>query len=210
MLRAIGIVCVLCSCGISQRARAQPTVDREAYSEPPRRRGTHFILDLTAGLAPSGDAGLAGGLGLGAGGRLPATPLRLYGIGELSFAQTHPEPALHALSIRSDERSYLGLAGGARLYVPLGGKLRLFFDVLAGASYNGAEISSAASTLQESDWFVMGALAGGAQYRLLHSLSLGLRAKWLVSEDPLWELRDALGLSNAFPFVLSAGVTWHF
>jgi hypothetical protein len=45
---------------------------------------------------------------------------------------------------------------------------------------------------------------------LLHSLSLGLRAKWLVSEDPLWELRDALGLSNAFPFVLSAGVTWHF
>jgi hypothetical protein len=113
-------------------------------------------------------------------------------------------------SVYGEERSYVGLAAGARVYVPTVGRLRLFFDALAGGSYNHAELTTAATLLDEGDWFVQGALAGGLQYRLLRTLSLGARVKWTASDDPLSDLREELGLSTAFPWALSAAATWHF
>lgn len=176
----------------------------------PRRRATHYLLELEGGVAPAASPGFAGGLLFGGGGKPRGTPLRIYGIGELSFAHHEPAIAARAPSVYGDVRHYFGLGAGLRLYVPIAGGLRLFFDALAGASYNTAELDTAAVQLDESDWFIQGALGGGLQYRLLHGLSLGARVKWTASDDPLSDVRTELGLSNAFSWALTAGATWHF
>jgi hypothetical protein len=151
-----------------------------------------------------------GSLLFGGGGKPRGTPLRIYGIGELSFAQEMPAIAVRAPTVRSDQRSYFGLSAGVRLYLPIAGDLRLFFDALGGASYNSAELGTAAVQLDESDWYVQGALAAGLQYRLAQPLSLGLRVKWIASDDPLSDVRERLGLSNAFPWTTAVSATWHF
>lgn len=188
-------------------AATAPEQEQEPGS---RRRGTHFITALEGGVTPAGTPGFAGSLTFGGGGKPRGTPLRIYGIAELSFADDLPAIALRAPSVRRDERSYFGLSAGVRLYIPIAGELRLFFDALGGASYNTALLGTAAVQLDESDWFIQGALAGGLQYRLLHALSLGARVKWIASDDPLSDVREDLGLSNAFPWTATAGATWHF
>jgi hypothetical protein len=219
-MRAWVIACVaLCALFVGhERARAEGPVDLGASDwEPlprPRplraRKGTHFLAELGAGVAPGSTVGPAGALLFGGGGRPRTTSLRLYALAELSFAKTdHAVPA-SAPSLHADERSYLGFAGGARLYIPTVGRLRLFLDALGGASYNHAELTTATTELGEGDFFVQGSLAGGMQYRLLRTLSLGARVKWTASDDPLSDLREELGLSSAFPWAVTGAATWHF
>jgi hypothetical protein len=202
-------VCVVACAWNAPHGLAQAQRVTETASAP-RLRGTHHMAELEGGITPAATPGFAGSLLFGSGGRPPGTPLRIYAIAEVSFADSQPAIALRVPSVRADERSYFGLAAGVRLYVPIAGELRLFLDALGGASYNTAKLETAAVQLDESDWFIQGALAGGLQYRLLNGLSLGARVKWTASDDPLSDVRDRLGLSDAFPFTITTGMTWHF
>ncbi len=144
------------------------------------KAGSHFLLEGSAGFGVAGASGVALSGMLGAGGRVPGSPLRLYLVGEL--AQSTSERA------RSSEGSAelvqyesLDVSLGLRGYVPVYGRLRFFADALLGRTLSTASEESELAHAQV--WTNLFALAAGLQLRVIDELSCGVRTRVAFEGD---------------------------
>jgi hypothetical protein len=175
-----------------------------------RDPGTHFIVELNLGLSLSGSIGFAGGLLVGAGGKLKGFPPIFYVIAEAGYLHGGSDGTVDGGSYQ-DARDYGHLSLGLRIYVPVHEYVRLFADVLGGATSATASFSrDGFSDLRSSAWNAHFIAGLGVQARIFREISAGVRATVLYTGDGLGELREALGISNTPPIVLSGSVTWHF
>jgi len=189
--------------------RETEVTDIRARAEPPP---TFFIVESYAGAAVVGGFGGHLSLRIGVGGKLPSMPWRFYLIGETAYtsAATDGEVASTGQSFE-EGRSWIDLALGARIYVPIAGPVRVFVDALGGGSWGSAWIERPGTrTLDPSEWTPLALVGTGVQVRMLHGLSVGARIAFRFAGDPLADLREALGIDTLPPLVVSAGLTWHF
>ncbi len=174
----------------------------------PKPRGTHFILEGGVGTSLAASPRPAIDLSAGVGARLYRTPLRGYLITQLGYGQSQRD---ESRAWPEERRSDLSLSAGVRLYVSLPDRLRLHVDVLGGSGWVRSELErEGGGVLTEGGWFPQLTLAPGLQYRLYRELSLGVRAKWLVSRTGFDAARDAAGVERHQPWSALAGITWHF
>jgi len=174
-------------------------------------RGTHFLGEINAGSTTYGSGGLATALLFGGGGKVPDLPLRLYLIAELAYlvGATTGETALAGLAYR-DERRYGDLGLGLRCYLPVHRQLRLFADFQLGGSHVSARLEREhLDTRQASGWVLLGQLAAGLQLRLTSNLSLGLRAKLLLTDDDVAGLRQMMGDEPPLRSAAAVSMSWH-
>lgn len=171
-------------------------------------RGTHFILEGGLGASLSSSPRPVFDASAGVGGRFYRTPLRGYFITQLGYLQSQRD---ESRAFPEERRQDLSLSAGLRLYVSLPDRLRLHVDVLGGSGWVRSELARAdGSVLTEQGWFPQLTLSPGLQYRLYRELSVGVRAKWLVSKTGLDAVRDVAGVKPRHPWSLLVGVTWHF
>lgn len=171
-------------------------------------RGTHFILEGGVGATLSSSPRPVFDVSAGVGGRFYRTPLRGYLLAQLGYLQSERE---ESSAFPEERRQDLSLAAGLRLYVSLPDRLRLHVDVLGGSGWVRSELQrSAGSVLTEQGWFPQLTLSPGLQYRIYRELSVGVRAKWLVSRTGIDAVRDAAGAERRHPWSALVGCTWHF
>ena len=173
-----------------------------------RAPGTHYLLEGGAGVSLARLPGPSFDVSVGAGGRLLGTPLRGYALAQVGYGRLDRE---ETRAWAEERRQDVSLSAGVRLYLALPDRLRVHLDVLGGPGWVSSELSRrGAASLDERRWYPQLILAPGAQFRLFRELSLGLRAKWLVSKTGLDALREAAGVERRHPWSLLAGTTWHF
>ena len=177
-----------------------------------RQRGTHFIAEINGGGTLQRDGGFAVEGLFGAGGKVPLLPLRVYLIGELAYSTSYGAGVLsHAPLAYNDARHYRDIAFGLRLYLPLWAGLRLFADVQGGASHQSVTLEREdLPVCAVSGWTPHLQVAAGAQYRLLHHLSVGARVRTAFTDTDLAGLYAAVGERVPYRTSLTAGLTWHF
>ncbi len=178
-----------------------------------RDPGTHFLIELNGGGSPFGARGPTIGGVLGVGGSLRAIPfLRFYLVSELAYSQSTESgqsPAL--LTSFRDERTHRDLGFGLRIYLTLVGPLRLFTDVMGGASYLDGSIARPDLPLRNaSGWSPLATVSTGLQVRFIRQLAVGVRVRFVLTGDELDGLRTAMGSESRRPVSMSAGLTWHF
>jgi hypothetical protein len=172
--------------------------------------GTHFLLEAGAGVLFGGGFGGEGSLMLGAGGRLGGTPFRFYLVGEMAYAAMSGTGSIEGTRY-VDERRWLDLDFGLRMIIPIVGPLRVFFDLMGGATLAHAGLEREGHTpLESTDWEPMMAASAGFQARIFEPLSVGLRVKVRFTDDGLDALRDQLGFTRDVPVSIDGTVTWHF
>jgi hypothetical protein len=178
----------------------------------PRREGTHFIAEIAGGGALYGRGGgiVVGGL-FGAGGQLRRLPLPVYVVTEVAYNTTTDAGRGPTLPEFRDERTHRDLALGLRIYVPVFGPLRLFAEVLGGASYVSASLDRAdLAPVSSAGWVKLALVGAGVQVRLFHHFSLGARTRIVLTDDDLGGLRAITGAARAVRVSLLGGMTWHF
>ena len=191
-------------------AEAQEIPCGEGACLKKRRRGTHFIAEINGGGTVQRDGGFAVGGLLGVGGKVPLLPLRAYLIGEFDYSTSHGSGVRAPLEY-SDVRHYRDLTLGLRLYLPIWAGLRLFADVQGGGSHQAVALEREDLPPRlVSGWTPHFQLAGGAQYRLMHHLSLGLRARVVFTDPDMAGLYALVGEPVPYRTSLTAGITWHF
>ncbi len=174
----------------------------------PTPRGTHFILEGGVGTSLSASPRPAFDVSGGVGARLPRTPLRGYLIAQLGYVQSRRD---ESRTWPEERRQDVSLTAGLRLYASLPDRLRLHVDVLGGSGWVRSELERPAGrVLIEEGWFPQLTLSPGLQYRLYRELSLGVRAKWLLSKTSVDAVREAASVERRHPWSVLAGVTWHF
>ena len=187
-------------------ARAHPSTSPEATAA---RRGTHFLLQATAGFSCDESMGLGYGVLLGVGGKLRGFPPRFYLLFEASRATHDRESHGSAGSLTS---SFTGtdVAGGLRVLMPVAGPLRLYADVLVGGTHGEFGLTRAEGTPRESQrWSPLVDLAAGMDFRFHRNLSAGLRFKaHLLDPTPSW--MKGQGGSASRVGELAATLTAHF
>lgn len=187
------LLCCAC-CSVAAPARAE--------------RGTHFVGEAGLGVSLPQVVRPAFDLTLGAGGRLSRSPLRGYALTQFAFTQSGSE---RDPSWGEERRKDVSIGGGVRLYVALPDRLRLHVDGLLNAAFVRVQVMQPSGrVLSERDWYPQFVLAPGLQYRLYRELSIGVRAKWLVSKTGYDQLRAVRGAERRHPWSLLAGATWHF
>lgn len=170
--------------------------------------GTHFILEGAVGASLSSAPRPVLDLSAGVGGRFYRTPVRAYLLTQLGYLQSQRE---ESRAFPEERRRDLSLSTGLRLYVSLPDRLRLHVDVLGGSGWVRSELRRAdGSVLTEQGWFPQLTVSPGLQYRIYRELSVGVRAKWLVSKTSLDAVRDAAGVERRHPWSALVGITWHF
>lgn len=177
--------------------------------EPP---GTHFIAEVSGGATTLGSGGLALEGVLGVGGKLRGFPPRFYLIGEAAYNSGTLSSAtpLAGVSYR-DERTYRDLAGGLRVYLPIYGPVRIFADGLIGGSHVAASLDRQGLAARTAEgWLPLFALAGGLQVRIFRFLSVGMRAKFVLTDDDVAGLRQVVAAESPLRATVTAGLTWHF
>ncbi len=200
------VLAVLLGGVVASRAAAART--------PPtgRKKGTHFVAELQGGAALFGSGGPAFGALFGGGGRIPGSRPRLYLIGEVAGygARTAGESA--ALDLEYiDQRSYLDVAAGLRIYVPLLYGFRAMADAQAGGSRVSARLERSGLPPRSGvGWRPLFQVAVGVQYRIRRWLSLGLRHRILLTNDDLAGLRELVQAEAPHRSLLTASLTWHF
>jgi hypothetical protein len=175
--------------------------DRTSPTKPDTAGGSHFLLEGSAGFGLAGASGFTWGGLLGAGGRVPGSPLRLYLVGELTES-TSERQRTTAATTELVEYEAMDASLGLRGYVPVYGRLRFFSDALIGrtrSSTPGDAEFAAAST-----WTNLFALAAGLQLRVIDELSCGARGRVAFSGD------DGLGGSAGQRWSAAATLTAHF
>ncbi|MBW2460675.1 MAG: hypothetical protein JRH11_03445 [Deltaproteobacteria bacterium] len=190
--------------------RATPAVV-EVAPEPqePQDPGTHFIVELNLGSSFTGSVGFAGSLLVGAGGRLRGFPPIFYLVGEAGFQLGGSDGQIDGARY-VDGREYGDISLGLRTYLPILRDLRIFLDILPGATFVTSSLARDGLTeLHTSGWYAHFAFGGGVQGRIFRELSAGLRVKVLATDDGLDDAREALGIYTPMPVVLSGTVTWH-
>jgi hypothetical protein len=171
--------------------------------------GTHFVLEMNLGSSFSGSVGFAGSLVLGAGGKLKGFPLVFYLVGEAGY-QRGGSDGQSTDGAYEDGRDYADFSIGLRTYVPIIPDVRLFLDLLPGATHASASLArDGFSDLSSSGFYAHFALGLGAQVRIFRELSAGVRAKVLFADDGLDDLREAIGIHTPVPIVVSGTITWH-
>lgn len=176
------------------------------------RPGTHFIVELNGGGTLLRDGGFSVEGLIGAGGKVPFLPLRLYVISEFAYSTSHGSGLVASMPLAyRDERDYRDIALGLRLYLPLFSGLRLFADVLGGASHQAVVLEREELPVRRvTGWSPHAHVAAGLQYRLFYHLSLGVRAKVVLSDPDPAGLYAAVGTEAPIRTSLTAGLTWHF
>ena len=177
-----------------------------------KKPGTHFIAELHTGGAFDGETGVALGGVLGVGGKLRGLPLRFYLIGDVSYGLLTSEGKISSTPLLYQEsRSYTDLSLGLRTYVPIFRWVRLFVDITGGGSKSSYLLQRQGLTNIALDgWQGFAQFAGGLQLRLFHHLSLGLRSAFVLTDDPLANIRELTGQSSSLRSSFTAGITWHF
>jgi hypothetical protein len=172
---------------------------------PTPDRGTHFIVQATGGVTAT-ETGTFGVV-VGAGGRIGA--LRLYAIFEAAWASAETTgrgtTGGYSATLKGAD-----LAGGLRALVVAQGGLRLYVDLLAGATRATYSLDRAGlESLSSRTWPGLIAVAGGLDVRLLRSLSVGARIKgYPVDQEPGWLAATHVGLTRSVD--ITAGFTFHF
>jgi len=175
----------------------------------PQDPGTHFIVELNLGSSFTGSVGFAGSLLVGAGGRLRGFPPIFYLVGEAGFQLGGSDGQIDGARY-VDGREYGDVSLGLRTYLPILRDLRIFLDILPGATFVTSTLARDGLTeLHTSGWYAHFAFGGGVQGRIFRELSAGLRVKILATDDGLDDAREALGIYTPMPVVLSGTVTWH-
>lgn len=189
--------------------RAVPAVVESPAPAAAVDPGTHFIVELNIGTSFTGAVGLAGSILVGAGGRLAGFPLIFYLVAEAGFQLGGSDGQIEGQGY-VDSRQYADLTLGLRTYIPILRDLRLFVDLLPGATFTVSTLErDGFTTLESRGWYAHFAFGGGIQARILRELSAGLRVKVLATDDGLDDAREALGIYTPLPFVLTGSVTWH-
>jgi hypothetical protein len=194
----------------TRTAEVQATPEAEPL-EPPTQvdPGTHFILELNMGSSFAGSVGFAGSLLVGAGGKLKGFPPIFYLVAEGGYERGGSDGRLVGGSFQ-DGRDYADLSLGLRTYVPVFQDVRIFLDLLPGATYATSTLAREGFTdLYTSGWYAHFVLGVGVQVRVFRELSAGVRAKVLFTDDGLDDLREELGIHTPVPMVLSGSITWH-
>lgn len=204
------ILMALCLCAPTHaNARPDPCPGGPCV-ERQHPRGTHFLSEFNGGVH-LGDEGSALQALLGVGGKPRGFPLRFYLVGEVGYSSIEQISRGVDGGAIQDLRGSLDLAAGLRIYWPVLGSLRLFVDGLLGVSRVDATLHHQGfRSLHSNDFYLAGIMAGGVQYRLIRSLSLGLRLRVTLAEDGLAEPRRALLGSSSTRTSLTGGLTWHF
>lgn len=175
----------------------------------PEDPGTHFIVELNMGTSFTGSVGLAGSLLVGAGGRLRGFPPIFYLVGEAGFQLGGSDGQIDGAHY-VDAREYADLSLGLRTYVPVHRDLRIFVDLLPGATFVTSSLARDGFTaLHTSGWYAHFGIGGGVAARVFRELSVGVRVRVLLTDDGLDDAREALGIHTPAPLVLSGAVTWH-
>jgi hypothetical protein len=186
-------------------AHAEPVTSPDATA----RRGTHFLVQATAGFSCDESMGLGYGLLLGAGGKLRGFPPRFYLLFEAARG-THDREGGGTTGTLTSTFTGTDVAGGLRILMPIAGPLRLYGDVLVGGTYGEFGLERADGTLRESQrWSPLVDLAAGVDFRFHRNLSAGLRFKaHLLDPTPSW--MKGLGGSASRVGELGATLTAHF
>ncbi|PIE18977.1 MAG: hypothetical protein CSA65_03675 [Proteobacteria bacterium] len=212
---ATTLVIAACALGVLSDAQARPPCDpgQPCVVLRPRRPATHFIAELNGGSSTYGGGGLALGGVLGVGGKLRGFPPIFYLMGEFSYNQAAESGSmpLSGTGYR-DDRSFLDLVVGLRIYLPIWGPIRLFGDVGVGASYVSANLEQHDGPIVAADgWMSLFQFSGGVQVRLFHSLSVGLRLKGVVgNEQAISGLYNLVGETLPIRTMATANLVWHF
>jgi len=193
--------CCLAWLGGAERARAAP-----------RDRGTHFVAELDGGALLSGDAGPALRAALGVGAKWKGFPLRFYLIGQLGVSSyTADAPPLLAAPASSEQGTFVDLALGPRVVVPIYGPVLAYVEAVGGTSLASAShIEPGRARLQAREWLGLFQLAAGVHWRVLYSLSLGVRFSVAWNESGLPGVARYAGVHDAARLSIGGGVTWHF
>ncbi len=177
-------------------------------------------LDLGwgAGAAfPESPDGLKTGIALGVGGSPGGSPLRFHLMLHLDFQELSGD-ALSRLEPTSIERSLVQTTVGMRLGAMFSSRARGFIEIGLGHLFvaTRAELGGGSERFEQSDDSFVLQFALGAQYRLHHYFSLGLRMDMsmptgLMAFDPLAEMAGADGTDGgAINFDWALTTTFHF
>ncbi len=194
----------------AQPTQATATAEAQPLETPTQiDTGTHFILEMNVGSSFAGSVGFAGSLIVGAGGKLKGFPPIFYLIAEGGYQRGGSDGRLVGGNYQ-DGRDYADFSLGLRTYVPILRDIRLFLDLLPGATNATSTLSrDGFADLRSNGWYAHFVLGVGVQVRIFHELSAGVRAKMLFTDDGLGDLRQALGIDTTIPIVLSGSITWH-
>lgn len=170
-------------------------------------KGTHWLVQATAGVTADGTATY--GALLGVGGRAFGSPLRLYLLFEAAGGSG---AASGSGTTGSYSAAYRGadIEVGLRALVPLAGNLRLYLDLLGGGTVGTWSLDRTGLTARSSEGGAgLFDVAGGLDWRLVRNLSLGVRVKThLVDTTPGW--LSAMGATIARRADVTAALTLHF
>jgi opacity protein-like surface antigen len=177
-------------------------------------------LDLGWGVGaafPDSPGGLKTGVALGVGGSPGVSPLRFHLMLHLDFQELSAD-GLSRLEPTWIERSLVQATVGMRLGAMLSSRARGYVELGLGHLFvaTRAELGGGAERFEQSDDSFVLQFAVGAQYRLHHHFSLGLRMDMsiptgLMAFDPLAEMAGADGNDGgAVNFDWALTTTFHF
>ncbi len=149
---------------------------------PVQARGTHFVAELSGGLATSPyeqDAWIpAMGVSLGATWKLPRLSLRWYLLGTFSHRSREVSGSYRNDGFRAQREEY-DLYGASRFVLPVWRSVRVYGEVGIGRRFYTQRLSRASlpqNLSEESSAFLL-VLAAGLSVRVASPFSVGLRAE---------------------------------
>jgi len=177
------------------------------------RPGTHLLAEVRGGAVAHDGGGLSLGALFGAGGKIPGFPPRFYVISEIAYSASSAQGLTATASALAyeDHRRYVDLGAGLRVYVPIFHPVRLFADALVGTTNVSSELQrSGLLSHQAEGWLPLVAFGGGVQVRLAYELSVGIRARAVITSDDIGGTRAMVGQTSPTRVSTTASLTWHF
>ena len=208
---ALGVaLATLLSVGVLAAQEQDSCVDCEE-AEPKQKPGTHLIVEGNLGATTLGSGGFTFGAVFGAGGKLGSFPPRFYFVAELGHTEVSTDTRALDFSF-SQKRRYTDLGVGPRVYVPIYGPVRIFGDAIFGQTLASIEVDGPELGLVQHESVTRLAQLGvGVQVRVLHSLSVGVRAKWAWNPGPsLFVGNEPVGDAGRARGGITATLTGHF
>lgn len=158
-----------------------------------RAEGGHMLVEGEAGVGFSDTSATAvcWGATVGYGGRLFGSPLRLYGVMNVS-GDYYSEDLDNGLSYASRDVSDVSLFFGPRLYIPVARHIRLKMQTLLGASWSDADwvVNQLEQYSPASSSFAM-RFGLGFQIRVTPVIALGLEIDRMIFVGKDADLRTA-------------------